>query len=68
MSLPVFLAASTSGALIWNTVLTMAGYILHEHYEVIEVVLDPLSYIVLGLVVVLYLLKVATWKPSKPKA
>ena len=67
MSLPVFLLASTSGALIWNTILTLAGYILHEHYEVIEVVLDPLSYIVLGLVVVLYLLKVAIWKPSKSK-
>ena len=67
MSLPVFLIASTTGALVWNTFLTMAGYLLHEHYEVIEVVLDPLSYIVLGLVVVLYLLKVATWKPSKPK-
>ena len=67
MSLPVFLLASTTGALVWNTFLTMAGYLLHEHYEVIEVVLDPLSYIVLGLVVVLYLLKVATWKPSKPK-
>lgn len=68
MSLPVFLLASTTGALIWNTFLTMAGYLLHEHYEVIEVVLDPLSYIVLGLVVVLYLLKVATWKPSKVQA
>ena len=68
MSLPVFLAASTTGALVWNTFLTMAGYILHEHYEVIEVVLDPLSYIVLGLVVVLYLVKVATWKPSKARA
>lgn len=67
MSLPVFLLASTTGALVWNTFLTMAGYLLHEHYEVIEVVLDPLSYIVLGLVVVLYLLKVATWKPSRPK-
>ena len=67
MSLPVFLLASTTGALVWNTFLTMAGYILHEHYEMIEVVLDPLSYIVLGLVVVLYLLKVATWKPSKPR-
>ena len=65
MSLPVFLAASTTGALIWNTFLTMAGYILHEHYEMIEVVLDPLSYIVLALVVVLYLIKVITWKPSK---
>jgi len=68
MSLPVFLLASTSGALIWNTFLTLAGYILHEHYEVIEVVLDPLSYIVLGLVVLLYLVKVATWKPSQAKA
>jgi membrane protein DedA with SNARE-associated domain len=68
MSLPVFLLASTSGALIWNTVLTLSGYILHEHYEVIEVVLDPLSYIVLGLVVVLYLVKVATWKPSRARS
>ena len=67
MSLPVFLAASTTGALVWNTFLTLAGYILHEHYEVIEVVLDPLSYAVLGLVVLLYLFKVATWKPSKPR-
>jgi membrane protein DedA with SNARE-associated domain len=65
MSLPVFLLASTTGALIWNTFLTLSGYLLHEHYEVIEVVLDPLSYVVLGLVVVLYLVKVATWKPSR---
>ena len=68
MPLPVFLLASTTGALIWNTFLTMAGFILHEHYEQIEVILDPLSYVVLGLVVVLYLLKVATWKPSKMQA
>ncbi|WP_193337777.1 DedA family protein [Devosia beringensis] len=65
MSLPVFLAASTAGALIWNTILTMAGYILHEHYHVIEVVLDPLSYGVLALVVLVYLFRVVTWKPSK---
>jgi membrane protein DedA with SNARE-associated domain len=64
MSLPVFLLASTTGALIWNTFLTLAGYLLHEHYEMIEVVLDPLSYIVLCLVVLLYLFKVVTWKPS----
>ncbi|KQN73717.1 DedA family protein [Devosia sp. BK] len=67
MSLPVFLLASTTGALIWNTFLTLSGYILHEHYDAIEVVLDPLSYIVLGLVVVLYLVKVATWKPSRAR-
>jgi len=68
MSLPVFLVASISGALIWNTFLTMAGYLLHEHYEVIEVVLDPLSYVVLALVVLAYLLKVIFWKPSRARA
>jgi len=65
MRLPVFLAASSAGALIWNTILTMAGYILHEHYHVIEVVLDPLSYGVLALVVLVYLFRVVTWRPSK---
>ena len=65
MSLPVFLLASTTGALIWNTVLTLAGYILHEHYDLVEVVLDPLSYIVLAGVVLLYLYRVVTWKPAK---
>ncbi len=68
MSLPLFLLASTTGALIWNTFLTLAGYILHEHYHVIEVVLDPLSYVVLALVVLIYLFRVITWKPSRPVA
>jgi len=65
MPLPVFLLASTAGALIWNTILTLAGYILHEHYELVEVVLDPLSYIVLAGVVLLYLFRVVTWKPAR---
>ena len=65
MPLPVFLFASTAGALIWNTVLTSAGYLLHEHYELVEVILDPLTIIVLALVVVLYLYRLVTWRPSK---
>ena len=68
MSLPVFLLASGTGALVWNTFLTLAGFILHEHYHVIEVVLDPLSYAVLALVVLIYLFRVITWKPSRPIA
>lgn len=66
MPLPLFLLASTLGATIWNIFLTLAGYILHEHYHVIEVVLDPLSYIVLALVVCIYLFRVVTWKPARP--
>ena len=65
MKLPVFLLASTAGALIWNTILTSAGYLLHEHYDMVETVLDPLSYIVLALVVLVYLYRVVTWRPSR---
>ncbi|MBJ3786537.1 DedA family protein [Devosia sediminis] len=67
MPLPLFLLASTAGALIWNTFLTLAGYILHEHYEMIEVVLDPLSYLVLAAVVLIYLFRVITWKPAQSR-
>jgi membrane protein DedA with SNARE-associated domain len=65
MPLVVFILASTTGALIWNTILTLAGYLLHEHYHLVETVLDPLSYIVLALVVVIYLYRFITWRPSK---
>lgn len=66
MPLPVFLLASGTGALVWNTILTLAGYVLHEHYERVEQVLDPLSYIVLALVVLAYVFRVVTWKPARP--
>lgn len=65
MPLPVFLLASTTGALIWNLVLTSAGYVLHEHYELVEVILDPLTMVVLAAVVVLYIYRLVTWRPSK---
>jgi membrane protein DedA with SNARE-associated domain len=65
MPLPVFLLASTAGALVWNVVLTSAGYLLHEHYELVEVILDPLTIIVLALVVLLYVYRLITWRPSR---
>jgi len=68
MPLPVFLLASGAGAFAWNLFLTSAGYLLHEHYEIIEVVLDPLSYLVLALVVLVYLYRVVTWKPARRPA
>ncbi|WP_323014460.1 DedA family protein [Devosia sp.] len=68
MPLPVFLIASGTGALVWNLFLTSAGFLLHEHYEIIEVVLDPLSYLVLALVVLVYLYRVFTWKPARKPA
>ena len=65
MPLPVFLLASTAGALVWNTILTSAGYLLHEHYAMVETILDPLSYVVLALVVLIYIYRLITWRASK---
>jgi membrane protein DedA with SNARE-associated domain len=64
MSLPVFLAASTIGALVWNLILTSAGYILHDHYDQVETFLDPATTIVLAAIVVIYVYRLVTWRPS----
>ena len=59
-----FVLFSVLGMLIWNTVLVGAGYFLHEHYHLVEAWLDPVTYVVLGLVVAIYLFRLFTWKPS----
>jgi hypothetical protein len=35
---------------------------LHEHYHLVEQWLDPLTYVVIGGIVAVYLWRVATWK------
>lgn len=65
MPLWKFLGFSMTGMIIWNTILAGAGYMMAEHYEVIEVWLDPLSTIVIVAVVLLYLYRLITWRPSQ---
>lgn len=60
-----FLLFSTLGALTWNSILVGAGYLLAEHYELVETWLDPGTTIVLGLVVVIYLYRFVTWRPTR---
>lgn len=62
-----FFGASALGALLWNTLLVGAGYLLNDHYELVEVVLDPVTIIVLGAVVLLYLYRLVTWRPSRAR-
>ena len=64
---PAVVTGAALGMLIWNTILVMAGYILHQHYELVETWLDPLTYVVLGAVVALYLYRLVTWRPSKAR-
>jgi membrane protein DedA with SNARE-associated domain len=66
MPVTLFLIASSLGALLWNLVLIAAGYVLSENYKLVEVVIDPLTIVVLALCVLVYLWRVATWKPGLP--
>lgn len=62
-----FLLFSTLGALTWNSILVGAGFLLAEHYELVETWLDPGTTIVLGLVVVIYLYRFITWRPTRAR-
>ena len=65
MNFPTFALFSAIGMLIWNTVLVGAGYLLHEHYHLVESWLDPLTWLVLIAVVGLYVVRLFTWRPSR---
>lgn len=52
MPLPTFIIFSAIGSALWSAVLTLAGYLLGEHYEKVDQYMAPLSKIVLGLLVV----------------
>ncbi|MDR1848376.1 MAG: DedA family protein [Bacteroidales bacterium] len=58
MKLTVFLLYTTLGALIWNIVLAILGYLAHGQKELIDKYSKELSYVLLGLGVlfVMYLL------------
>jgi len=63
----LFFGASALGALLWNTILVGSGYLLNDHYDLVEVALDPLTIVVLGAVVVLYFYRLVTWRPSRAR-
>jgi membrane protein DedA with SNARE-associated domain len=65
MNFLAFALFSAIGMLIWNSVLVGAGYLLHEHYHLVESWLDPLSWVVLIAVVGLYVFRLFTWRPSR---
>ncbi|MFF7442244.1 DedA family protein [Streptomyces sp. NPDC008122] len=52
MPMPVFLALTTLGSLVWNSVLVMAGYWLGDRWDLVEGYVGVLSKAVLVLVLV----------------
>ena len=67
MPFPQLALWSALGMLLWNTVLVTAGYLLHEHYHLVEAWLDPLTWVVLIVVVGVYVFRLFTWKPSRAR-
>ena len=61
MKLPVFLAWSMLGTLIWTAFLTLAGYILESQYERVAGWLDPVTKAVVGFLILGYLYRVVTY-------
>lgn len=53
-----FIIATTLGSAIWTGLLTYAGYALGENYEQISTYLDPISYVVLGGLLLFFIYRV----------
>ena len=62
-----FLAWSTVGSLAWCSVLTGAGFVLEANYEAVAAYVDPVSKVVLGILVATYLYRLVTFR-SEPKS
>jgi len=58
-----FLIFTLLGSALWTGALTVAGLVLHENYALVADYVDPLSKLVIAVVVVVYLYRVFTWKP-----
>ena len=58
MSLGLFLLYSTIGAAIWSSILAYLGHLLGGNYEKVEKYLSPASWIILGIIVLVYIHRV----------
>ena len=67
MNFWVFALFSALGMLIWNSFLVTAGFLLHEHYHLIDAWLDPLTWAVVIAAIGLYVFRLFTWKPSRAR-
>lgn len=63
MPLGRFLVYTTIGSALWTSLLTIAGYLMQSQYALVADWVDPLSKVIVVLVVVVYLYRVFTWKP-----
>ena len=63
MPMPHFLLYSAIGSVAWNSLLTGAGYVLADQYNVVEAWLNPVSTGVMVVIVVWYVMRVLRFRP-----
>lgn len=68
MPLRAFLFYSTLGSLVWTGALTAAGYLLHGQYALVADYVDPMSKVVVLVVVGVYLYRLITHKGANGEA
>ncbi|MFC3230605.1 DedA family protein [Marinibaculum pumilum] len=61
MRLLPFLLATTAGSAAWTAFLALLGYFMGSEYQAIETWLNPVSDVVIGLMIAWYLYRVATF-------
>lgn len=59
-----FLAWTSLGTIGWTTLLAYAGVLLENQFESVESYIDPLSKGVIAVVVIVYVYRLITFKPS----
>ncbi|MBH9536712.1 DedA family protein [Novosphingopyxis sp. YJ-S2-01] len=62
MSLGRFLIYSTIGTVGWTALLTFGGYMLGDRYELVQTWINPVSNIIVGVIVLAYLYRVMRWR------
>jgi membrane protein DedA with SNARE-associated domain len=62
MSLGRFLLFSAIGTVLWSGVLAAAGYVLESQYTRVADYMDPVSMIVVAVIVLGYLYRLATYR------
>jgi membrane protein DedA with SNARE-associated domain len=68
MNMTSFLLFTTLGAAVWTSVLASAGYLLGSNFHEVEKYFDPITYIVFGAIIILYLWRVLRQKQRKEKS
>lgn len=59
-----FIACTAIGSFAWTLILTGAGFVLHEGYSAVEGWVDPVTNVVVVVLVAVYIFRFATWKRS----